>query len=71
VMDAGDEVGLKIAQDRGNTIVTLDEAETQRWKDAAEPLIQKWVDEMTASGMEAQALVDDARALIEKNSAGM
>jgi TRAP-type C4-dicarboxylate transport system substrate-binding protein len=71
VMDAGDEVGLKIAQDRGNNIVTLDEAETQRWKDAAEPLIQKWVDEMTGQGMDAQALVDDARALIEKNSAGM
>ncbi len=71
VMDEGDKVGLQIAQDRGNTIVTLDEAETQRWKDAAEPLIQKWVDEMTGAGMDAQALVDEARALIEKNSAGM
>jgi TRAP-type transport system periplasmic protein len=71
VMDEGDEVGLKIAQDRGNNIVTLDEAETQRWKDAAEPLIQKWVDEMSGQGMDAQALVDDARELIEKNSAGM
>ena len=34
-MDEGDAIGLKIAQDRNNNIITLHEAETQRWKDAA------------------------------------
>ena len=71
VMDEGDKVGLEIAEKLGNNIVTLDEAETQRWRDTAEPLIQAWADEMTAKGLDGQALVDEARALIDKYTAGM
>ena len=71
VMDDGDAAGLEIAQDLGNDIVTLDEAETQRWKDAATPLIDAWIAEMNGRGMDADAMVEDARALIEKHSTGM
>lgn len=71
VMDEGDQVGLKIAQDLGNNIITLDEAETQRWKDAAAPVIDGWVEEMNGKGYEARELINEARALIEKHSAGM
>jgi len=70
VMDEGDAVGLKIAQDLGNNIITLDEAETQRWKDTAAPLIDAWIAEMTGKGLDAQAMVDDALALIEKHTPG-
>jgi TRAP-type C4-dicarboxylate transport system substrate-binding protein len=66
VMDEGDKAGLKIAQDLGNNIVALDEAETQRWKDAAAPIEQLWVDEMTGKGKDGAALVAEARALVEK-----
>lgn len=68
VMDDGDEVGLKIATDANNTIIQLDEAETQRWKDTATPLVQAWVDEMTAKGFDGQTLVNDALALIDKHT---
>ena len=71
VMDEGDKVGLKIAQDLGNTIITIDEAETARWKETAAPLIDAWIAEMDGKGMDASAMVDDARGLIEKHSAGM
>lgn len=67
VMDSGDEKGLKIAQDLGNNIITLDEAETQRWKDTAAPLIDAWIEEMNGKGMDANAMVDDARAMIAKH----
>ena len=67
-MDGGDAVGLKIATERGNNIITLDEAETQRWKDTATPLIGSWIEEMNGKGMDGQAMVDDAKALIEKHS---
>jgi TRAP-type transport system periplasmic protein len=67
VMDSGDEAGLKIAQDLGNNIITLDEAETQRWKDTAAPLIDAWIEEMNGRGMDADAMVDDARAMIAKH----
>ncbi|TKT82420.1 TRAP transporter substrate-binding protein [Aquamicrobium sp. LC103] len=67
-MDAGDKVGLKIAEDRDNKIVTLDEAETKRWHDTAAPLIDAWVEEMSAKGLDAAALVEDAQALIDKHT---
>lgn len=71
IMDDGDAAGLKIAQDLNNNIVQLDEAETQRWKDTAAPLIEDWVTEMSAQGKDAQAMVDDALALIEKHTPGL
>ena len=71
VMDEGDKVGLGIATKLGNNIVTLDEAETQRWKDTAAPLIEQWEAEMTGKGLDGKALVEEARALIEKHGAGM
>ena len=67
-MDEGDKVGLKIAQDLGNNIVALDEAETQRWKDAAAPIEQLWIDEMNGKGKDGAALVAEARALVEKHT---
>lgn len=55
-MDAGDSVGLQIAEDAGNTIVTLDEAETARWKEAAQPTIDQWFADMDAIGIDGEAL---------------
>ena len=71
VMDEGDAGGLKIAQDLGNNIITLDEAETQRWKDAAAPLIDAWIAEMSAKGLDAEAMVTEAQELITKHTPDM
>jgi len=68
VMDGGDAVGLKIAEDRGNSVVVLDEAETARWKDVAQRIIDGWVAEMDAKGKDGAALLEEARALIDKYS---
>ena len=70
-MDEGDKRGREIAEKLGNNIITLDEAETQRWKDAAAPLIDAWEAEMTGKGKDGKALVTEAQALIDKYSAGM
>ncbi len=66
VMDAGDAPGLEAARKRGNEIVVLDEKETARWKAVAQEVTQAWIAEMKARGIDGQALVDDARALIAK-----
>ena len=63
-MDAGDAVGLKIAQDAGNNIITLDEAETQRWKDASQATVDKWYADATAAGFDGKALHEAAKALV-------
>ncbi|MFH1795463.1 MAG: TRAP transporter substrate-binding protein [Pseudomonadota bacterium] len=68
-MDEGDKRGLGIAEKLGNNIITLDEAETQRWKDAAAPIVQAWEAEMDGKGKNGKALVEEAHALIEKYSA--
>ncbi|TWG93204.1 TRAP-type C4-dicarboxylate transport system substrate-binding protein [Mesorhizobium sp. J18] len=61
-----DEPSKKIAVDRGNNIVTLDEAEVERWKDAAQPVIDNWVEEMNGRGLDGDALLKEARELIAK-----
>ena len=67
-MDGGDVVGLGIAKKNGNNIITLDEKETQRWKDAAEPLIAAWEKEMDGKGLKGEEMVKKARELIAKYS---
>ncbi|MGB7244160.1 MAG: TRAP transporter substrate-binding protein [Sulfitobacter sp.] len=56
----------KLAADRGNNIVTLTEEETAEWKAVSEPIYAEWVAEMDAKGIDGQALIDEARMLIEK-----
>lgn len=63
-MDAGDVRGLQIATDLGNNIVTLDEAETARWKAAAQPTIDQWFADMEAAGVDGKALYEQAVALV-------
>jgi TRAP-type C4-dicarboxylate transport system substrate-binding protein len=63
-MDAGDAVGLNIAQDAGNNIVTLDEAETQRWKEVAQATIDNWYEKAGAAGFDGKALHEAAKALV-------
>ena len=55
------------AVDAGNTIVTIEGDEIARWKEAAQPVIARWITEMDGKGKDGQALIDNARALIEKH----
>lgn len=68
VMDNGDVGGLAIATKAGNNIVKLDEAETQRWIDAAQPTIDQWIGDMKTAGVDGQALLDAARAAVAAES---
>ncbi|MBW4709323.1 TRAP transporter substrate-binding protein [Roseobacter sp. YSTF-M11] len=54
------------AADRGNNIVTLNAEETAEWKAVAEPIYAEWVAEMNEKGIDGQALIDEARMLIDK-----
>ena len=61
-----DAPGRAIAEKAGNTIVQLDATEVARWKDAAQPVIARWVEEMKGKDIDGQALIDQATALINK-----
>ncbi|MHA1560390.1 MAG: TRAP transporter substrate-binding protein [Alphaproteobacteria bacterium] len=64
VADEGDVPGRQIAVDAGNNIITLDVAETARWKEAAQPVYDRWIEMMNDLGFDGQALVDEARSLV-------
>lgn len=64
VMDAGDVTGLAVAEGLGNNIIILDEAETQRWRDAAQPIIEQWI----AETPDGQKLYDAAKELVDHHS---
>lgn len=64
VLDEGDPPGEQIAIDRGNNIITLDAAETARWKEVAQPVYDRWIEMMNGLGFDGAALVEEARALI-------
>lgn len=63
-----DTPARSIAEEAGNTIVTLDDAEVARWKKAAEPVIERWISDMNDKGIDGAALIEQAKALIEKHS---
>ena len=62
--DEGDLIGRKIAEDMGNNIIVLDEAETARWVEAAQPTIEQWYAAREATGVDGRALHERAKALI-------
>jgi TRAP-type C4-dicarboxylate transport system substrate-binding protein len=65
-MEDSDDPARQLAVERGNTIVTLTEAETAVWREAAAPVYEAWVAEMEEKGIDGQALIDEARMLIDK-----
>jgi TRAP-type C4-dicarboxylate transport system substrate-binding protein len=64
VMQEYDEPARLLAEDRGNTIITLTEDQVAEWRAAAAPIVETWVAEMDAAGMDGTGLVERATALI-------
>jgi TRAP-type C4-dicarboxylate transport system substrate-binding protein len=67
VMWDEDAPARAIAEKAGNTIVELDAAEVARWKDAAGPVIERWIADMDGKGLDGAALIEQAKALIKKH----
>ncbi len=68
VMDQSDIVGRANAEAAGNTVIVLGDAEKARWMEAAKPVVSDWIAEMSRLGIDGQALIDSAKALIAKNA---
>ncbi|MFD3188816.1 TRAP transporter substrate-binding protein [Sedimentitalea sp. HM32M-2] len=54
------------ALDNGNNIITLDVEQTAVWKEASQPIYDEWIADMSSKGIDGQALIDEARMLIDK-----
>ncbi|MCA0203457.1 TRAP transporter substrate-binding protein [Pararhodobacter sp.] len=57
------------AVDAGNNIVTVSEADAAEWRTLVEPLYATWVADMNGRGIDGQALIDQAQALMAEYEA--
>ena len=53
------------AVDAGNNIITVSGDDVQAWKDASQPIYDGWIADMETKGIDGQALIDEARALMD------
>ena len=65
---AADAPARKLAVDQGNNIIELNEAQVAEWKAAAEPVYGRWIEDMKSKGIDGQALIDEARALMSEGT---
>lgn len=55
-----------IAVARGNNIVTVSEADAAEWAEIVQPIYGTWLADMDKRGIDGQALIDEAKALMEE-----
>jgi len=61
-----EDEGIAVAVTAGNELITLNDDEMAAFRTAMTPVVQRWIDEVTAKGMDGQGLVDAARAAIAR-----
>lgn len=59
----------QIAVDLGNNIITVAESDTGEWRDLVAPIYDTWIEDMKGKGIDGQALIDEARALMAEYKA--
>jgi TRAP-type C4-dicarboxylate transport system substrate-binding protein len=67
-MDEGDDLAETAIRERGNTIVTLDDDVVAQLREVGNLVTERWIEEMTALGLDGEELVEDARALVSTHS---
>lgn len=61
----------QIAVDRGNNIITVSEEDAAEWDALVNPIYESWVADMDGKGIDGQALIDEARALMSEYDPSM
>ncbi len=67
IMQEKDDPAREIALDRGNNVVTLDADQSAVWAEAAMPVYDDWLAGMKDNGLDGDALIDRAKALMSEN----
>ena len=65
-MEEADAPARQAAVDQGNTIVTVSEEDAKEWDAMARPIYESWVADMESQGIDGQALIDEARQLMNE-----
>jgi hypothetical protein len=62
-----DEAGRQYTLSLGNTIVPLAEDEKLRWQAAVKPIIDDYIQEAVANGLDGERIVETLRSAIAAN----
>lgn len=65
---ANDDYGIKVAVESGNEHITLTEDESAAFRQALEPVVDRWVAEVTDKGIDGAAIVAQAREMVAKHA---
>jgi len=63
--DKSDMAGIRFFLNQGNQIIGLNKKEAARWKKAAAPVIQEYVDGMKKKGFNGKEIVDYTVKVLE------
>lgn len=66
---ASDDFGIQLAVKSGNEHVVLSPEETDAIMETLAPVTDRWIEEVSAKGIDGAALVEKARRLIAANAA--
>ena len=66
VMQDFDAPARELAEDNGNNIVIVSGDDLTAWQDAVAPIYDSWIADMESKGIDGQALIDQARSLIDE-----
>ena len=64
-MAEADGPARALASDAGNNIVTVSGADLDAWTAISQSVVDDWVADMESKGIDGQALIDEARALMD------
>lgn len=67
-MDTGDDDGEGVVNSTDNKVHTLSDAVVAEIRALGDAQTEAWIADMTSKGLDAQAMVDDAKALVAKYS---
>ena len=67
-MDQGEADAEAIIAETDNTVTTLPDEATARLREMGEAQTQAWIEEATSKGLDGQAMVDDAKAMVAEQS---
>jgi TRAP-type C4-dicarboxylate transport system substrate-binding protein len=67
--DSDEPQGRDLAIAAGNEIIEVSAAESARFEEACQPVADAWIETVDATGLDGQALLDEARGLIDQYSA--
>jgi TRAP-type C4-dicarboxylate transport system substrate-binding protein len=67
---ASDDNAIKVVEESGNEHILLNPEEVAAFQEALEPVVGRWVEEVTAQGIDGAGLVERARELTAKHAGG-